>query len=79
MDCPICGAIAEQFSTVPDRVGFDCPMCGDFEISRSVIAAGQLQKLTLEKRADVLAMARRSADGARPIITPYLLALVPAT
>jgi len=74
MECPICGAIAEQISTALDRIGVGCPKCGDFDISRSVIAAGQLQQLTLEKRADVLDKARRAADGARPIITSYLVA-----
>jgi predicted RNA-binding Zn-ribbon protein involved in translation (DUF1610 family) len=75
MDCPICGLIAERIATAIDGVSIACPMCGQFDIASSVIASGQLQGLALEERADVLGRARRSAEpGARPMITPYLLA-----
>ena len=75
MDCPICGVIAERIATTIEGVSIACPMCGQFDIASSVIASGQLQGLALEVRADVLGRARRSAEpGARPMITPYLLA-----
>jgi hypothetical protein len=75
MDCPICGAIAERIATTIDGVSIGCPMCGEFDVASSVIASGQLQGLEMEERADVLGRAQRSAEpGARPMITPYLLA-----
>jgi hypothetical protein len=75
MDCLICGADAEQISTSGDVVGIVCPMCGEYDVSGSVIASGQLRRLPLEERGDLLSKARRSAvPGARPMITPYLLA-----
>ncbi len=75
MDCPICGAVAERIVPIIDRVSIACSMCGEFDVASTVFASGQLQGLTLEERADVLDKARRSAEpGARPMITPYLLA-----
>jgi hypothetical protein len=75
MDCPICGAVAERITTTIDTVSIACPVCGEFDVASSVIASGQLQGLALEQRTDVLDQARRSAvPGARPMITPYLLA-----
>jgi hypothetical protein len=75
MDCPICGAIAERLPTAIDSVGIACPLCGEFDIASSVIASGQLQGFAPEERAHVLRRAQRSAEpGARPMITPYLLA-----
>jgi hypothetical protein len=73
MDCPICGAIAEQIRTTIASVTIICPMCGEFDVA--VMATGQLQKLEPDQRGYVLDKARRSAQpGARPVITPYLLA-----
>jgi hypothetical protein len=75
MDCLVCGADAKQIPTTIDVVSIICPMCGEYDVSSSVIASGQLRGLTLEERGDVLGKARRSAPpGARPVITPYLLA-----
>ena len=75
MDCPICGAIAEQIWTTIAGVTIICPMCGEFDVASSVVATGQLQKLEPDQRGDVLDKARRSAQpGARAVITPYLLA-----
>jgi hypothetical protein len=74
MDCPICGAIAEQIRTTID-VTIICPMCGEFDVARSVMATGQLEKLEPDQRGDVLDKARRAAQpGVRPVITPNLLA-----
>jgi hypothetical protein len=73
MDCPICGAIAERIRTTIG-VTIICPMCGEFDVASSVMATGQLQRLELQQRGDVLDKARRSAEpGIRPVITPYLL------
>jgi hypothetical protein len=75
MDCPICGAVAEQIQTTIAVVTVVCPMCGEFDVASSVIATGQLRKLEPDQRGDVLDRARRSAQpGVRPVITPYLLA-----
>jgi transposase len=75
MDCPICGAIAEQTQTTIDSKTIVCPRCGEFDVASSVIATGQLRKLEADQRADVLDRARRSVQpGARPVITLYLLA-----
>src|SRR6266404_3438334 len=75
MDCPICGAIAEQTRTTIGDVTIICPMCGEFDVESSVMATAQLQKLEPDQRGDVLDKARRSAEpGVRPLITLYLLA-----
>ncbi len=59
--CPV----ATTELATSDGVSIVCPMCGEFE----------LQKLEPDQRGDVLDKARRSAQpGARPVITPYLLA-----
>jgi hypothetical protein len=75
VDCLICGADAEQISTTGDVVGIVCPMCGEYDVSGSVIASGQLRRIPQDERSDVLDKARRSVPpGGRPMITPYLLA-----
>ena len=75
MNCPVCGANAEQIMSATDGVSIVCPMCGEFDVASSVMATGQLQRLEPDQRGDVLDKARRSAEpGARPVITPYLLA-----
>jgi hypothetical protein len=75
MDCPICRASAKRIATTIDGVSIACPMCGEFDVASSVLATGQLQKLTPEERGNLLEQAERSArPGARPMITPYLLA-----
>jgi len=75
MDCPICGAIAEQIWTTIAGVTIICPMCGEFDVASSVMATGQLQKLEPDQRGDVLTKrgVRRSRALAL-VITPYLLA-----
>jgi hypothetical protein len=74
MNCPICGANAEQIATTIDDVSIACPTCGEYDVSSAVFATGQLQKLDPEQRCDALDQAKRSAHpGARPMITDYLL------
>jgi hypothetical protein len=75
MNCPICGANAEQIPTGIDDVSISCPTCGEYDISSSVITTGQLQRLEPDERRDALDQAKRSAPtGTRPMITTYLLA-----
>jgi len=75
MNCPVCGADAQQILTSIGVTSVICPMCGEYDISNSVIASGQLRGLTLEERGAVLDKARHSAlPGDHPMITPYLLA-----
>jgi hypothetical protein len=57
----------------PAATLFGRPICGEFDVARTVVASEQLQVLALEQRLDVLDKARRSAElGARRMITPYL-------
>jgi predicted RNA-binding Zn-ribbon protein involved in translation (DUF1610 family) len=73
MNCPVCGANAEQLETT-DSVSINCAMCGEYEIARSVLATEQLQRLDPDERCNALDLAKRSAQpGARPVITTYLV------
>jgi predicted RNA-binding Zn-ribbon protein involved in translation (DUF1610 family) len=75
MNCLVCGANAKTIESKTDVVSLACPRCGEYDVSRSVIAAGQLQQLEPQQRRDILDKAKRSAPlGARPLIRPYLLA-----
>jgi predicted RNA-binding Zn-ribbon protein involved in translation (DUF1610 family) len=75
MNCLVCGANAETIETTGNVVSLACPRCGEYDVSRSVIAAGQLRQLKPTQRRDILDKAKRSAAlGARPLIRPYLLA-----
>jgi hypothetical protein len=74
MNCPICGATAEQGSPATQGIAIVCPTCGEYEISSSVLTAGQLRKLEPKQRRTVLDDAKRSAQpGTRPVISSYLL------
>jgi rubrerythrin len=44
-ECPICGATAQQGSAATQGIAIVCPVCGEYEISTSVLTAGQLRKL----------------------------------
>ena len=75
MNCPVCGANAEQIMSATDGVSIVCPMCGEYDVSSSVLATEQLQRLEPEERANALNKAKRSAlPGARPMITTNLIA-----
>jgi hypothetical protein len=75
MNCLICGANAEQIQATIDAVSIACPMCGEYDVSSSVITTGQWQRLEPEERHDALDQAKRSAPpGTCPMITTYLLA-----
>jgi predicted RNA-binding Zn-ribbon protein involved in translation (DUF1610 family) len=74
MNCPICNANAQKIRTTIDGMTIVCPMCGEYDVSGSVVAR-QLRTLEPKERGEVLNKARRSAEpGARPVITNYLLA-----
>ncbi len=75
MSCPVCGANIEQITSTIDGMSIVCPMCGEYDISSSVLATEQWQRLELEERGDALNKAKASAQpGTRPVITPYLIA-----
>jgi len=74
MTCPVCGATAEKIMSTSEGVSVACLMCGEYDISSSVLATEQLQRLEPEQRAEALNKAKRCAQpGARPIVTTYLL------
>jgi hypothetical protein len=75
MDCPVCTANAEQIATTIDGIGIICPTCGEYDVSSSVLAAEDWQRLEPDKRRDVLNDAKRSGQpGVRHTITNDLLA-----
>jgi hypothetical protein len=75
MNCPVCGANAEQIMSTTDGVSIVCPMCGEYDVSSSVLATEQLQRLEPEERGNALNKAKRSAlPGDRPMITTNLIA-----
>jgi hypothetical protein len=75
MNCLVCGANAETIETTVEVVSLVCPRCGEYDASRSVIAAGQWRQLEPKQRRDILDKAKCSAPlGALPSIRPYLLA-----
>ena len=74
MECPVCGANAEQIATTTDDLSTACPTCGEYDISSSVLAK-DWRRLEPEERSQVLDEAKRSAQpGARPMITADMIA-----
>ena len=77
MNCPVCCAHAEQIPTTIDGLGIICPTCGQYDVSNSVLAAEEWQRLYPDERCDLLEDAKRSAQpGTRPAITNDLLAAI---
>ena len=75
MKCLVCGAGAEQIAATIDVVSILCPACGEYDVSSSTIATGQMKELSAEQRREASDQAKRSAQpGTRPMITTYLLA-----
>ncbi len=67
VNCPVCDANIERISTTFDGVTIVCPVCGEYDISNSVLAAQRWQRLEPEERCHVLNEAKRSAQlGAPP-------------
>lgn len=74
MNCPVCGAVAEEFPKTGTYRSIRCPSCGDYGVSDTVYDAGMLEKLEPEQRRNVLAKAKSSAQsGKRPMIMSYSL------
>jgi hypothetical protein len=74
MQCHVCGGNAEQANRTTNGMTIVCPTCGEYDVSSSVIATGQLRKLEPARRRDVLEQAKRTTEpGVRPVITTYLL------
>ena len=69
MDCPICGAVAENITSP----GFDglqvrCHNCKDFDVADAVL--NNLLRMDFEERTAALEKARRlAAPGQRPAIS----------
>jgi ribosome-binding protein aMBF1 (putative translation factor) len=75
MNCLVCGAKAQLIDVSIDGVSIACPKCGEYDVSSSTIATGQMETLEPVQRREALDQAKRSArPGARPMITTYLLA-----
>jgi hypothetical protein len=62
MKCLVCGAGAEQIAAAIDVVSILCPVCGEYDVSSSTIATGQMKELTPEQRREALDQAKRSAQ-----------------
>ena len=73
MDCPVCGATAEDITPHTfDGKSVRCPTCGDYDISGSVWDPGKFQLLDSEQRLDALNKVKRFAQpDKRPIILTY--------
>ena len=75
MEYPICGGAARSVPA-PALSGrrFNCPRCGNYEVSQVVLDSGVLQRLNATERLAALNKAREAATGkSRPIITTYLI------
>jgi hypothetical protein len=69
--CPICGTAAEDVTkqAFAGRT-VQCPVCGEYDISRSVLSEPRWETLLPNGRCRALDKAKRSAQpGQRPMIT----------
>ena len=68
MDCPICGAVAENITSPGfDGLGVRCHNCKDFDVADAVL--NNLLRMDIEERTAALEKARRLAPpGERPVI-----------
>ncbi len=72
MSCPVCGTAICSESTTIDGITIVCPTCGEYDISYTVLASEQWQRLEPVERCDVLLEAKRSAQpGDCPVIATY--------
>jgi len=73
--CPICGTAAEDATKQPfDGLTVQCPVCGEYDISRSVLSDKRWEGLARDGRHRALDKVKRSAQpGKRPMITTYTL------
>jgi hypothetical protein len=68
MQCCGCGAVARDMTPGDlDGIRVDCPHCGTYEVSGTVL--NRLLRMTLPERAEALARAKRLAQaGVMPIV-----------
>lgn len=72
MQCPICGAVAENFSPGSDGLAVRCHNCGEFDVAGA--ALNDLLRLDGAGRAAALDKAKGlSPAGSRPTITTACL------
>jgi hypothetical protein len=75
MNCPVCGANAEQIAITIDSQTIACPTCGDYEISNLLLATAHWRRLEPANRGALLSEAKRSArPGSHPVIDTDSLA-----
>jgi hypothetical protein len=67
MQCPVCGAVAEDIGSNFDGLAVRCHNCGEFDVAGP--ALNDLLRLDGTMRAAALDKARRrSSSGSRPTI-----------
>jgi predicted RNA-binding Zn-ribbon protein involved in translation (DUF1610 family) len=73
--CPICGTAAEDVTKRPfGGQTVQCPVCGEYDISRSVICDKRWEELAPDGRRHALNQAKQSSQpGKRPMITTSAL------
>ena len=73
MECPVCGAPAEDITVQTfDGRSVRCEACGDYDISGTVWDPGLLLNLDPEGRARALIRAKETIPpGERPMIRTY--------
>ena len=62
MNCPVCGANAEQIAIPIDSQTIACPTCGDYEISNLLLATAHWRRLEPANRGALLSKAKRRPD-----------------
>jgi hypothetical protein len=73
MDCPVCGAKAEQMPRTLEGDSIRCPSCGEYDISGTATTVREWQEMEPDQRRAVLTKAKELAEpGKRPKITTYL-------
>jgi hypothetical protein len=73
VNCPICGALAENISRPDfDGLGVRCHNCGDFEVAGTVL--NHLLRMDVEGRTAALEKAKRiTKAGVGPAINSFSL------
>ena len=71
MQCCGCGAVARDMTPGDlDGIRVDCPHCGTYEVSGTVL--NRLLRMTLPERAEALARAKRLAHpGVIPLVDAH--------
>jgi transposase-like protein len=59
MKCPVCeNDKVEKLSKTMDGDSYECPVCGKYNISRTALVTGYLEKMTREERLRELEQAK---------------------